>query len=326
MSSIDSPIRRIDLSPIVEHGAGSPDARAAVEQIRVACSEIGFMTVTGHRVPLERVDAVAAAARRFFGASPAAKLALAPRRWNPSSPNQYRGYFPSSVNGKEGLDIGDPGLEPAMHDLLVRPYHELNRLPLDLGVAWHDAVSRYFDALSELGRILLEAMVASLAGDPGRIRAAFERPQSLSTLRFNHYPAHSEPVEHSKEDGAALACETHVDSGFLTVLYQDERGGLQVRDRNLRWHDVPYDRDAFVVNTGRALARITNDAFAATPHRVLQKPGERLSIPFFYEPRHDCALTPAAFGLNGPAPAEVVVYEVFLRESLSHFVEYDRSP
>ena len=133
-------------------------------------------------------------------------------------------------------------------------------------------------------------------------------------------------VEISDEDGAALACETHVDSGLLTIPYQHERGGLQVRDRNRQWHSVPCDGDAFVVNTGLAMERITNRRFVATRHRVLTNRDERLSIPFFFEPRYDCPLAPKSFGINEPVSGEAVEYEVFLRESLAKFVEYERNP
>jgi isopenicillin N synthase-like dioxygenase len=172
----------------------------------------------------------------------------------------------------------------------------------------------------------MEAMVASLGGEPGCVASAFSRPESLATLRFNGYPADSEPVEISSQDGAKLACEAHVDSGLVTILYQDERGGLQVRDRKGHWHSVPYDRHAFVVNTGLAMATITKGQFAATPHRVLMTGGERLSIPFFFEPRYDCLLAPESFGLTGASTSEAVAYEVFLRESLAKFAEYDRKP
>ncbi len=55
---------------------------------------------------------------------------------------------------------------------------------------------------------------------------SLERPNATSTLRLNYYPNQEKPVEISIQDGVYLGCETHVDSGFLTILYQDKVGGL----------------------------------------------------------------------------------------------------
>jgi isopenicillin N synthase-like dioxygenase len=122
-----------------------------------------------------------------------------------------------------------------------------------------------------------------------------------------------------------LSCETHVDSGFLTILHQTESPGLQVRDKLKRWHDVPCDPRAFVVNTGRALQHVSGGKLAATEHRVRQCAEERLSIPFFLEPSFDFAVSPGSFGLTSTASdSKSSSYEIFLRESLSKFVEYGR--
>ena len=76
--------------------------------------------------------------------------------------------------------------------------------------------------------------------NPNLSSKAFARFKTLSTLRFNFYPNQTTPVEISKQDGVALGCETHVDSGIFTVLYQDKKGGLQVQNRKTKkWYDVP---------------------------------------------------------------------------------------
>ena len=74
-------------------------------------------------------------------------------------------------------------------------------------------------------------------------------------------------MEISKHDGTALGCETHVDSGIFTILYQDKKGGLQVQNRrNKKWYNVPFNRKALVVNTGRALEFLSKGKFKATNH------------------------------------------------------------
>lgn len=320
-----SPIPNVDLSPILAGNLDTPAARRVLDDLHAACSEIGFVTVSGHGVDAEVIEEAAACARAFFALPDQEKMDVAPRAWNPGSPNVYRGYFPSRVLGKEGFDIGDPGLGAEMEDLLARGYYELNRFPPALGSAWCAPVARYFDELSSLGRLMMRALTVAQGGDPSRVATAFVRPRSLSTLRFNFYPGGGEPVEISKQDGEALSCETHVDSGFLTILHHGQVPGLQVRDRARRWHDVPCNPEEFVVNTGRALQQVSDRKLAATPHRVRHCAEERLSIPFFLEPSFDFVMSPHSLGLRGSeAGAGGPAYESFLRESLSKFVEYNR--
>jgi isopenicillin N synthase-like dioxygenase len=322
LPSSSDPVPRIDVSPLLDSARDSSAVRDVQAQMRAACSEIGFMTITGHGVPRERIDAVVTAAQRFFALPDESKLAIAPRRWNADSSNVYRGYFPSSVAGKEGLDVGEPFLED--EELLRRPYHERSLVPDALGREWWEAVSAYFEASSGLAAAILKALVTSLGGKPDRVNEGFVRPASLSTLRFNYYPARESPAGVATDDGAELSCEAHVDSGLLTLLHQDQRGGLQVRDADKHWHSIEPDAGAFVVNTGLALQEMTGREFIATRHRVLYEKRRRLSIPFFFEPVPDFGMDPASLGLPYAPARKPKEYESFLRESLEKFSEYQR--
>ncbi|MBW2240806.1 MAG: isopenicillin N synthase family oxygenase [Deltaproteobacteria bacterium] len=316
------PIPRIDVAPILDGALDSSASREVQDRMRVACAEVGFMTITGHAVPRELIDSVASAAERFFALPDPSKLSVAPRRWNPDSANVYRGYFPSSVEGKEGLDVGEPNLEDA--ELLRCPFHEQNLFPDELDPEWAAVVARYFAALSQLASVVLRSLVAALGGRPERVAAEFARPESLSTLRFNFYPEREEPVAIAEDDGAELSCKAHVDSGLLTLLHQDERGGLQVRGEDGRWHSVEPDANAFVVNTGLALQRMTGGDVQATRHRVLFAKRPRLSIPFFFEPVANFVMDPRSLGLPYRSAQGRQEYESFLRESLAKFSEYQR--
>lgn len=319
-------VPRIDVSALLGERPDAPAALEARRRMRMACADVGFMTVVGHGVAPGRIAAAGEAARRFFALSDEQKRLAAPQRWNPRSPNVYRGYFPASAAGKEGLDVGEPRLCDAR--LLARPYHEANRvaeaLAGALGPDWWPAVTGYFDALSEVATLLLRNLVLALGGDAERVDCAFARPASLSTLRFNFYPDREEPVERAPSDGAALCCEEHVDSGLLTLLHQDDRGGLQVKGRDGHWHDVAPHEDAFVVNTGLALQRMTGRALVATRHRVLHARGARLSMPFFFEPVPDFEMDARSLGLPFAPAAKRQSYEAFLAESLAKFSEYAR--
>lgn len=325
--SAAEPIPCIDLCPLAACGAGDAARERVVEQVLAAARDTGFLRVTGHGVQRPVLDELLAAARAFFDLSADAKLDVAPQRWNPTSPNAYRGYFPAATDGKEGFDIGDPLLVNLPGDLRREALLECNRFPEALAEAHVAAVGRYFDAMSALGAILVRAVVAGLGGAPDRVDSAFPRPGSASTLRFNAYPERAEPHTVAR-DGTPLCCASHVDNGILTLLYQDERAGLQVRTRDGGWRDVPYDRDAFVVNTGLAFQQLVGGRLAATPHRVRQADGPRLSVPFFFEPRPDLALDPAELGLapapDVPQPTGAESYAAFLDRAMRRFPEYDR--
>jgi isopenicillin N synthase-like dioxygenase len=99
-------------------------------------------------------------------------------------------------------------------------------------------------------------------------------------LRLLHYPSLN--IEDPED---LFGSNPHIDYGFITILAQDEVGGLQVRDVDGDWIDVPYVKDHFVMNSGEVLRHWSNGKFLATPHRVVNRTGkERYSCPFFFDP------------------------------------------
>ena len=160
--------------------------------------------------------------------------------------------------------------------------------------------------------------------DINNSKKVFSRKKTLSTLRFNYYPNQKKPIEISKQDGVALGCETHVDSGIFTILYQDKKGGLQVQDRkSKKWHNVPFNKKALVVNTGRALEFLTKKKFKATNHRVLWNKKKRMSVPFFFEPSYDFKMH-QSFLKQKKSKNQGINYDKFLNSSLKKFIEYQR--
>ena len=174
------------------------------------------------------------------------------------------------------------------------------------------------------GEILFKGIIKLYNKDIEISKRAFSRFKTLSTLRFNYYPNQSKPVEISQQDGVALGCETHVDSGIFTILYQDKKGGLQVQNRkNKKWYNVPFNKKALVVNTGRALEFLSNGKYKATNHRVLWNKQERMSIPFFLEPSFDFKMN-KSFLTSKRANNNGISYKKFLKNSLEKFIEYQR--
>ena len=318
-------IPNIDISSLVSSDFSDNDYQNVAKEIKKASEEVGFFTVTGHGISNEKIDQILSTCRHFFHSPDEEKIKIAPKKWNANTDTVYRGYFPSSVNGKEGLDIGDPRLTLDMKDLLSKEKFEVNHDMSYLNPNWQSIIDDYYNSVFDLGLKLFKSIISVYSNNLNLADQAFVRPKTLSTLRFNFYPKQDKPVEVSAQDGVALGCETHVDSGIMTILYQDKKGGLQVQNRHtLEWHDVPHDPTAYVVNTGLALEYLTNGKMKATNHRVLFNQEERISIPFFFEPLYDFKLDPKYLEISEDCKYDIDNYENFLTNSLKKFVEYDR--
>ena len=317
-------IPTIDISSLLDGKFVSKEAKKTIQSIKKACVEVGFFQVIGHGLKNEEIKNICAVGNKFFNMKDKCKRKLSPKKWNKKNKNIYRGYFPNDVNGKEGLDLGDLKVSSKYSNNIKNQYIEYLNLQKCFNLKAVKKLNSYFDNIFYLSEILFKSIIVYYKKDPKISNQAFSRLKTLSTLRFNNYPNQKEPVEISKQDGVALGCETHVDSGIFTVLYQDKKGGLQVQNRkSKKWYDVPFNKKAFVVNTGRALEYLTKGKFRATNHRVLWNKSKRMSIPFFFEPSFDFKMHPS-YLLSKKASNKGQIYEKFLNSSLKKFVEYQR--
>ena len=317
-------IPTIDISSLVKNNFRTQNAFKTIKKIEKACKNVGFFQITGHGINQKDIRNICKIGNKFFNSSEKNKKKLAPKKWNKKNKNKYRGYFPNTVNGKEGLDLGDLKITPYNLKKYKSPYIEFLNLKKSFNKSSINSLSNYFDNIFSLSEILFKGIIKLYKKDESLSNQAFSRIKTLSTLRFNYYPNQTKPVEISKQDGVALGCETHVDSGVFTILYQDKKGGLQVQNRkNKKWYDVPFNKNALIVNTGLALEYLSKGKFKATNHRVLWNKSKRMSIPFFFEPSYDFRMHPSF--LNGSkSNKKGIFFQDFLRNSLKKFVEYQR--
>ena len=317
-------IPTINISSIVKNGFDNSKSIIASNKIKEACINIGFFQITGHGISQKKIKNICKIGNKFFNSSKKNKNKLAPKKWNKNNKNTYRGYFPNSVNGKEGLDLGDLKITPNNLKKYRSPFIEYLDLNRSFDKSSIKSLSNYFDNIFSLSELMFKGIIKLYKKDESISDKAFTRLKTLSTLRFNYYPNQTKPVEISKQDGEALGCETHVDSGVFTVLYQDKKGGLQVQNRkNKKWYDVPFNKNALIVNTGLALEYLSKGKFKATNHRVLWNKTKRMSVPFFFEPSYDFKMHPSF--LNGSKSVKKgIFFENFLKNSLKKFIEYQR--
>ena len=313
----------INISSLLKHNFDSVASKNTIEKIKKVCVNVGFFQITGHGINKKDIANITKVGKTFFNSSIKNKMKLAPKKWNKLNKHVYRGYFPNDVNGKEGLDIGDLNITKTHHLEFKSQYIEYLELSGAINKKSTNILSNYFDQAFILGEILFKSIIKLYKKDINNSKLAFSRLKTLSTLRFNYYPNQIKPVEISKQDGVALGCETHVDSGVFTILYQDQKGGLQVQNRKTKkWYNVPFNKNALIVNTGLALQFLTKGKLKATNHRVVWNKTKRMSIPFFFEPSYDFKMN--HLFLNNTSKTKGIVFEKFLNKSLKKFVEYQR--
>ena len=318
-------IPTVSISSLLKSNFNSQSAKNTIKKIEKACIDVGFFQVVEHGINIKEINNICKIGNKFFNSSEKNKNKLAPKKWNKKNKNTYRGYFPNSVNGKEGLDLGDLKIKPHNSKKYKSPYIEYLNLNKSLNKSSIKSLSNYFDNIFSLSEILFKSIIKLYKKDENTSDRAFSRIKTLSTLRFNYYPNQTKPVEISKQDGVALGCETHVDSGVFTVLYQDKKGGLQVQNRkNKKWYDVPFNKQALIVNTGLALEYLSKGKFKATNHRVLWNKTKRMSVPFFFEPSYDFKMSPSFLTGHSNNADKGIFFEKFLKRSLKKFIEYQR--
>ena len=185
--------------------------------------------------------------------------------------NMYYGYFPSTINGKEGLDIPDPKMDTT--DFIL-----CEQIKYPPTFTSKNTIDNYFKLCHSLGTLIIIAILGSKKADE-----LCNNNKHLSVLRFNYYPKHSKTddcVEIS--NGIKLACDTHVDDSLLTLLYQNNVPGLQVYNKQSdKWEDVSPSNNSILINSGKLLALLTNNRFEPVYHRVLQNYEKRYSVPYF---------------------------------------------
>ncbi|OWM79276.1 hypothetical protein CDL15_Pgr003448 [Punica granatum] len=277
----------IDLSALIN----SPDDHQAIEslvaEVRSASKEWGFFQVINHGVPLEKLRRLEEAARKFFGQPLEEKRKV--RRDELSTLGYYDTEHTKNVRDwKEVFDFTfhDPTLIPASY----RPDDEevtqwSNKWPENLPEL-REACEEYAKAVEELAFRLMELIALSLGLPADRFRGFFNDHQTTFT-RLNRYPPC--PAPH-----LALGVGRHKDSGALTILAQDDVGGLEVRRKSDgEWIRVKPIPNAYIINIGDIIQVWSNETYESVEHRVMvNSEKERFSIPFFFTPAHYTMVEP----------------------------------
>ena len=275
----------IDVSALVSGGPETARS-AAASHIQAACRDRVFFYVTGHGVAPALLADLADASGEFFALPEASKMQIAMEHGG----RAWRGYFP--VGGeltsgrpdlKEGLYFGAelPADDPRV--LAGLQLHGSNLFPPQVA-RLRPLVLAYMDAMTNLGQAVLAGVALSLGLDAGYFAAGYTADPTI-LFRVFHYPP-------SRPDDDGWGVGEHTDYGLITLLAQDDSGGLQVAAPE-GWIDAPPIPGTFVCNIGDMLDRLTGGWYKSTPHRVRNLSGHgRLSFPFFLDPGFTAEVPP----------------------------------
>ncbi|KAM3506146.1 hypothetical protein MY10362_002532 [Beauveria mimosiformis] len=267
---------------------GSPAERAATARaVLHGFQTAGFVYLARHAIPPAAVAAVFARSAAFFAQPAADKDAL---RLTDAAAN--RGYL---RQGREKLVISPEAAEGAAADLkesfeIGREPHERfrNHWPAQGKVdGFREEMMAFFETCQELHVQVMRAVAMGLGLDETHFDGFVDSADN--TLRLLHYPQVKANV--FKNNVGQLRAGEHTDYGSVTLLFQDDRGGLQVRSPSGKFVDATPIPDTIVVNAGDLLARWSNDTIKSTIHRVVEPPhdDDASSVGVVYPPRYSVA-------------------------------------
>jgi isopenicillin N synthase-like dioxygenase len=288
--------------------------------------QVGFIRLVDLDLNIS-MDRMFQASKQFFELDDAAKMKCATQPYCAANKNVYRGFFPvipGSDSFKEGFEFGWDKFKSIKPN---HPLHEASVFPEQLSPAWLSDVQTYFDDMMQLGNKLLRAYEIGLELTEGQLTQLFFN--SMSTFRFIRYPqraksdANDETGQLEKEGKLTFSTPSHVDSGILTLLLQDNTGGLQAMSSDGEWMDISPIPNTLVMNLGALLQTLTSGEVKATKHRVIAPTHERYSMPFFFEPSPNAVMEPC-INKTEQEQTEHATYEDYLLKQMEPFAEYEQ--
>ena len=248
----------------------APDAG---DRLARSLRETGFAVLANHPIRADRIDEAYALWGGFFASD--SKLNYL------RDYEKQDGYFP--FKSEHAKDAQKKDLKEFYH---VYPW---GRVPEDLEAftrqLYADLTAIGIELLSWLDQLMPDEISASLSMPLQEMMQASQQ----SLLRILHYP----PVS-AEEDAAAIRAAAHEDINLITLLLAGSQPGLQARDKQGQWHDVPCDPGMITINNGDMLSLATNGYFPSTTHRVINPDDKlnlsRYSMPMFLHPHPDVKL------------------------------------
>ncbi len=251
-------------------------AANAAELFTKSLTETGFAVLVNHPIQTQDIETLYAAWLEFFTSDKK-------EPWLVDKKTQQGWVPPNVAEIAKGYDVRD--LKEFYN------FYDHGKCPPHLRVL----TAALYQQLFQVAKTLLTWLDEQT---PAEVKQKFSEPLSKmvegsvnNLFRINYYP----PLT-GKEEQGALRAAAHEDIDLLTVLTAGTETGLQTKDLQGNWHDVPCDPGNLVINAGDMLQEASGHYYPSTTHRVLNPSGEvaklpRMSCPLFVHPRSDVVLS-----------------------------------
>ncbi|GJN04765.1 hypothetical protein PR202_ga22337 [Eleusine coracana subsp. coracana] len=250
------------------HDVAAAGRADLVAQVKSAAETVGFFQVINHGVPSNLLTEMLASVKSFHEQPAEAKAPYYSRDREPARRVRYQSnfdlYTSPAANWRDSLFM-----------VMTQP---VNEVPPPCRAVLPEYTAR----VRRLGATLLGLLSEAMGLHPGFLEHDAGCLDDGLSVAGHYYPPCPEPH-------LTMGTTRHSDPSFLTVLLQDDIGGLQmlVNDEDGRgsssWVDVPPVPGALVVNIGDFLQLVSNDRFKSVEHRVLATAaGPRVSVACFF--------------------------------------------
>ncbi|KAJ0266771.1 DIOX_N domain-containing protein [Hirschfeldia incana] len=263
------------------------------EILTEACKEWGIFRLENHGVPLELTSQLQEISESLLS------LPFEEKRELFAAVNSPLSYFwgtPALNRSGDALKRGTQASNVYMLEGFNVPLSSLSKLPVstcDDG-AQHSKLEPFRVSIEEYGRhitriavSLFEAISQTLNLDKFGDRRSELLSESTGLIRVYRYPR-SSSVEAA---GEALGMEVHTDSTVISILKEDETGGLEIM-KGEEWFRIKPVANTLIVNLGDMMQAISDDEYKSVKHRVKKKDRtrERHSVCYFVFPQRDCVI------------------------------------
>jgi isopenicillin N synthase-like dioxygenase len=301
MAYAESKTIEVDKIPVIDVSklrSGTPEtAHAVALEIRQAAEEVGFFYILNHGIPEAVIKQAYYVAKEFFNLPKERKdsVKINTNHHGYLSVGEAKMAEAERVDLKEsfvwGLDLPDEHSSVTMEN----PFLGRNQWPDEMP-EFKRSVYPFFEAGLQCGRDMMRAFALAMELPEDSFLKATNEPIARSSII--RYPPQPEDLG-VEQFGVA----PHTDYGCLTLLWQDQVGGLEVQTREGEWVTAHPIENTLVVNVGDLLTRWTNEGFKSTPHRVVNRKGqERYSMVIAWDPNFDTVVDPSVVCKNGSQP------------------------